>query len=161
MMTDVRAAPVRRRSARWLIGFPAGVGALVAAVMVAIGNGLQDCRDVDESRVCLGNVIFFVTAGIPAAIVVTWLVLALGTDRWRAPVVTIAGGWLASIGWSLSSTLVDVGPNAPTPVWLAAVAGGAGFGAVALACVPGLRRSARICVIAGLVAVALGVRLGM
>jgi hypothetical protein len=117
------------------------------AIRSSVDQGAcQNTTEVD----CLSGVVLYV-ASIPVLAAVTWVLLAFAVGAWRAPTITVAGGWLSVYGLTLYSKLASNGADAPT--WAAAAIGGLGFAAVALACIPGLRRTSRIAVVVGLSAV--------
>lgn len=143
LVSDKRVeVPSRRR----LIWFPGAVGTVLGLIGALIWWEILDPANNTEDR--LGMLFLYVVIGVPLGLVASWAVLAWATNAWMAPAVTFAGSLVA---WCTQMVIQDAVHVRHAPPLVVALIWGAGFAAVAVACLPGLRRAIRIVVVAVLV----------
>ncbi|TDC38521.1 hypothetical protein [Micromonospora sp. KC213] len=127
-----RARCGRPEFSAWDVGIPALLGAVLGALVGVVWRALYEPGRSAEDTI--GLLIVALTVGPPVLVVVSWVVLALTGPAWTAPTVTIAGLAAGSFAVALYLTVTDTS-GAP-PVALCALAWGASYAAVAVACLP-------------------------
>jgi hypothetical protein len=153
--------PVADRYWAWMVGFPAAFGGFLGWLggtlwWRALGPGSQ-CgpdRPSGDSADCLGVALFVWPVALLLGLAVSWAVLAWATNAWAAPTMTF-GGSLAA-GYLVAAYQDVAGGPAPASPWVTAAAWGVCYGAVGVACLPGLRRGVRVLVAVILLAVPIG-----
>ncbi|MEV2237796.1 hypothetical protein [Micromonospora sp. NPDC049891] len=134
-------------SSFWRVTIAALLGALVGTVIGVTWRALTESDRPSEDIIALTFLAWLV--GLPVLLVVSWVVLALTGPAWVAPTVTIAG--LAAGAYVEGLYQKATGSSDATPVAICALAWGACYTAVALACLPGLSRAVRIALAALLI----------
>ncbi|MEV4638347.1 hypothetical protein AB0J80_13455 [Actinoplanes sp. NPDC049548] len=110
---------------RPLLVAPALVGGIITAVLMAVADSVASCTGTE----CFGRGLTLVFVGVPIALTLSWLALALTTGAWRAPVVTVLGAIL--VACLLKLVTVTVTTPDPPPFWAGALLGATGFALVA------------------------------
>ncbi|TDB81390.1 hypothetical protein [Micromonospora sp. KC721] len=116
------------------MAIPALLGAILGALVGVVWRGLREPGRSAEDAI--GLLYLSVVVGPPVLVVVSWVVLALTGPAWTAPTVTIAGLAAGTYAVALYLTVTDTS-GAP-PVALCALAWGASYAVVAVACLPGV-----------------------
>jgi len=138
------AAEVRTRSRVWMVGFPAVFGAVLGGLggalwwQVAGPGGV--CDSGDDNNECL-SYFFLLPVVLVLGIGISWVILALATNAWMAPTITLGGSAAATYCLSFYQSITPVGHTAP-PMFVA-VDWALCYGTVAFACLPGLSRIVR------------------
>lgn len=147
--------PVADRSWTWMVGFPAAFGGVLGWLggtlwwrLAGPGSRCGSDRPSDGSGDCLGVIFFELPVALLAGIAVSWAVLAWAINAWVAPTVTLGGNVTA--GYLVAAYQDAMTRPHPAPPWVTAAAWGLCYGAVGVACLPGLHRITRGLVVAGL-----------
>jgi hypothetical protein len=134
---------------RTLLFAPALVGGITTAVLMAVAGSIASCTGSE----CLGRGLNLVFVGVPIALALSWLALALTTGPWRAPAVTMLGGILVACLLKLATVTVTT-PD-PPPFWAGALIGAAGFALVAGVFLPRIPGWLRALIALGAIALSL------
>lgn len=124
---------------RRLIGFPGAVGTILGLTGALIWQHMAEPAMNSEDS--LGLLILYTVVALPLGLIASWALLAWATNAWRAPTVTFAGSLVA---WCVQMIIQEVAHVKHAPPLVVALVWGAGFAAVAVACLPDLRRGIRI-----------------
>jgi len=150
-MTEA-SRPAADRSWAWMVAFPAAVGAFLGwlggTLWWRLAGPEGRCSRSGEGDDCIGG-LFLLPVALALGVAVSWAVLAWAMNAWMAPTVTLGGS--AAAGYLVGVYLHVVSGPDPAPPWVMLTAWGLCYGAVGLACFPGLGRAVRGLVVAVLV----------